>query len=269
MSNTETSATQPPSTAVDYPVGLIFDATFDAFAVRITTLPNRELSFHIAEGPYAHTETVKVVATAIRPGVFLVSWVEASGATVVHVEDFAQSLLYSHATLPNGTFLRMKAAIRLVRAETHGSKSDVAMFSADEASVQIAHPTKRAEASVPVDYDLLMRANLSRVFGERDAERRMVAIRELYAADAVLNEPHASAAGHRAISEAVTALLAALPQDFVFTAQGPAVGHHGIGRLRWGAGRPGQPAAATGMDIAHFQNGRIHSLFVFLDPADS
>jgi hypothetical protein len=105
------------STATEYPVGLVFEVTFDAFAARLTTLPDREVNFHIAEGPYARTETVKVVATLIRPGVFLVSWVEASGATVVHVEDFVRSVLYSHATLPDGTFLRMNAQLRMVGLE--------------------------------------------------------------------------------------------------------------------------------------------------------
>jgi hypothetical protein len=38
-----------------------------------------------------------------------------------------------------------------------------------------------------------MQANLARVFGERDASRRMSAIAELYANDAMLFEPHASA----------------------------------------------------------------------------
>jgi len=118
MNTHEIATADPPSTALRYPVGLVFDATFDAFAVRLSTLPNSELNFRIAEGPYAHTETVKVVATMIRPGIFLVSWVEASGATVVHVEDFAKSVLYSHATLPDGTFLRMEAQIRLVQPET-------------------------------------------------------------------------------------------------------------------------------------------------------
>lgn len=103
--------------AIEYPVGVSFDVVFDAFAVRLTTLPGGELRFHIAEGPYARTETVKCVATSIRPGVFLVSWVEASGATVVHVEDFARAVLYSHATLPDGTFLRMHAPLRIVRLE--------------------------------------------------------------------------------------------------------------------------------------------------------
>lgn len=117
-----------------------------------------------------------------------------------------------------------------------------------------------------IDYERLMQANLARVFGERDAERRITAIDELYAEDAVLNEPETSVTGRAAISEAVTALLASLPPDFAFAATGPALGHHGIGRLRWQAGPPNGPAVVTGMDIAHFQDGRIHSLYVFLEP---
>lgn len=117
-----------------------------------------------------------------------------------------------------------------------------------------------------IDYDGLMQANLARVFGERDAGRRLEAIRELYAEDAVLHEPHATAAGHIAICDAVTALRAGLPSDVVFTAIRPATGHHGIGRLLWRSGPADGPAVVTGMDIAHLQDGRIHSLTVFLDP---
>ena len=112
-----------------------------------------------------------------------------------------------------------------------------------------------------------MRANLVRVFGERDAVRRIEAIRELYAEDAVLHEPQASASGHAAISGAVSALLASLPPDFVFAAAGPAVGHHGLGRLNWRAGPPGGPVAVTGTDVARVEGGYIRSLHVFLDPA--
>lgn len=119
----------------------------------------------------------------------------------------------------------------------------------------------------PIDYDGLMQANLARVFGEQNAGRRIKAIRELYLEDAVLYEPHTSVKGHAAIAEAVTALLSGLPPGFVFRADGPAVGHHGIGRLRWSSGPPDGPAAVTGMDVAHFMDGRIHSLYVFLDPS--
>ena len=121
--------------------------------------------------------------------------------------------------------------------------------------------------SEAIDYDRLMQANLMRVFNERDAGRRIVAIRELYAEDAVLYEPDASAKGHAAISEAVTALLAHLPPNFVFSAAGPAIGHHNIGRLKWRSGAPDGPVAVTGMDVAHFEQSRIHSLYVFLEPA--
>lgn len=123
-------------------------------------------------------------------------------------------------------------------------------------------------SSKSIDYDSLMQANLARVFGERDAARRIKAIAELYADDAVLYEPpDTSATGHAAISEAVEALLSNLPPNFAFTAMGPAVGHHGMGRLRWQAGPPNGPAAVTGTDVARFEGGRIQTLHVFLDPA--
>jgi hypothetical protein len=116
-----------------------------------------------------------------------------------------------------------------------------------------------------LDYDRLMQANLARVFNERDNEKRLAAISELYANDAVLYEPETSVTGHAAISETVEALLTSLPSDFAFTAIGPALGHHNIGRLRWQAGPPSGPVAVTGMDIVHFQGGRIHSLYVFIE----
>jgi SnoaL-like domain len=117
-----------------------------------------------------------------------------------------------------------------------------------------------------INYDALMQANLGRVFGERDVTRRMNAIAELYASDATLFEPHAAATGHDAIGEAVGTLLASLPPNFVFAAIGTAVGHHGVGRLRWQSGPPNGPAAVTGTDVARFEGGKIQTLHVFLDP---
>ena len=118
----------------------------------------------------------------------------------------------------------------------------------------------------PINYNDVMQANLSRVFGERDAARRIAAIRELYADDAMLYEPDASAKGHVAINEAVTALLALLTPNFLFSANGPAAGHHGVGRLRWGSGPGDSLPVVTGMDVAIFKGSLIHSLYVFLDP---
>ena len=118
-----------------------------------------------------------------------------------------------------------------------------------------------------IDYDRIMRANLASVFNERDAGKRIEAVVELYAEDAILYEPpHTAAEGHAAISEAVTRLLSSLPPNFVFTSIGPALGHHDVGRLRWQAGPPGGPIAINGMDIARFKRGRIISLHVFVEP---
>jgi hypothetical protein len=117
-----------------------------------------------------------------------------------------------------------------------------------------------------IDYNMLMQANAARVFSERDPRRRLAAIRELYTADAVLTEPEAVVEGQTAICDAVSELLSKLPPAFGFAAVGAAVGHHGVGRLLWKAGPPNGPPAVTGMDIAHFKDGRIHALYVFLDP---
>lgn len=117
------------------------------------------------------------------------------------------------------------------------------------------------------DYDRLLQGNLVSVFNERDAEQRIEAVGELYAEDAILYEPpDAAALGHAAISEAVTRLLASLPPDFAFTATGPALGHHDVGRLRWQAGPPNGPVSINGMDIARIKEGRILSLHVFIEP---
>jgi hypothetical protein len=126
--------------------------------------------------------------------------------------------------------------------------------------------TDQRKSEAPIDYDGRMRANLVRVFGERGAERRIAAIRELYAEDAVLYEPDASATGHAAINQAVEALLSSLPPSFVFTEICPAVGHHGVGRLRWQSGPPNGPVAVTGTDVARFEGGLIQTLHVFVDP---
>ncbi len=136
------------------------------------------------------------------------------------------------------------------------------------AAVPAGHaPDAARPAAAEIDVDALMQAHLQRVFGEPDAERRSCALRQLYAEDATLFEPHATATGHAAISRAVDALQASLPRGFSFRAVGPAIGHHGVARLHWSAGPPDGRAAATGTDVAHVQDGRIRSLHVFLDPA--
>ena len=118
-----------------------------------------------------------------------------------------------------------------------------------------------------IDYDGILTANLTRVFNERDPARRLEAIRELYADDAVFYEEERSVEGHEAIARVVTELIDALPADVRFSTIRPGLGHHDLGRLQWSAGPPGGPAAVTGTDVARIQKGRIQTIHVFLDRA--
>lgn len=116
------------------------------------------------------------------------------------------------------------------------------------------------------DPDPLLRANLNRVFNERDAARRAAAIDELYVEDPVMYEPDGVVQGRVAISEVAGRLLEQFGPQFVFVPGAPAVGHHGLAVLRWHAGPQGGPIAVTGSDAAEFVDGRIARLWVLLDP---
>ena len=123
-----------------------------------------------------------------------------------------------------------------------------------------------AEAVDAAELDRLMQANIVRVFNERNPDRRLAALDELYTENATLCDPEAAATGRKAISEAIDSLHRMLPPAFVFTSVGHAAGHDGAGRLFWRAGPPGGPAAVTGVDVAHIEGGRIKLLYVFVDP---
>lgn len=116
-----------------------------------------------------------------------------------------------------------------------------------------------------MDIASIMHANLDRVFGERDPAKRISTIRKIFDENAELHESQRSARGHDAISQVVAEVLEHLPQDYVFTAIRPALGHNGVGRLQWRAGPPGGHVAVTGTDVAHVEGGRIRTLHVFLD----
>jgi hypothetical protein len=119
------------------------------------------------------------------------------------------------------------------------------------------------------DYDQLLRANLERVFNERDDEGRARAIDALFAADPVMYEPDNIVEGRAAISAVAGKLLAQLGPTFRFTAIGRAVGHHGLAVLRWEAGPAGGPVAVTGADAARIVDGRIAELWVLLNAPEA
>lgn len=127
---------------------------------------------------------------------------------------------------------------------------------------------KAANGAEP-DYDRLLRSNLERVFNERDAAKRALAIEELFVAEPVMYEPANVVEGRASISEVAGKLLEQFGPAFTFVPEGVAVGHHGFGVLRWRAGPENGAVLVTGTDAAEIVGGRIARLWVLIDqPAD-
>lgn len=128
-------------------------------------------------------------------------------------------------------------------------------------------PSQPDDTRDAVDFDGLLHANIAQVFNERDPHKRLAALRALWSDEPVLYEPHAAFSGAEDISANLSALQARLPAGTTFTPVGTALGHHDGAILKWRASAPGQQAHTTGTDVAFFKAGRIHRLYVFLDPA--
>lgn len=111
----------------------------------------------------------------------------------------------------------------------------------------------------------ILQANLDRVFNERDAARRREAILEIYAADAKLYDPEATASGTDAIIGAVTHLLGSLPPTMTFVPVAPGMVNHDMEKLLWRGQLPDGTLVVTGTDVAQIDNGRIQSIYVFVD----
>jgi hypothetical protein len=111
----------------------------------------------------------------------------------------------------------------------------------------------------------LLQANLERVFNERDAARRDVAIRDLYAADATLYEQRDSYTGTEAIARAVSHLVASLPPTLRFVPIAAVMENHDLGKLLWKGQLDDGTVIVSGTDIVRVEGDRIQSIHVFID----
>jgi hypothetical protein len=116
-------------------------------------------------------------------------------------------------------------------------------------------------------HELLSR-NLQEVFGEGDAARRRAAIEELYTDDCVLYVPPGVLVGHDALEKFAGDLRATHPH-FVYTPHGEPQALHNAGRLAWGSGPRGETPDYTGLDVIIVREGKIATIYVFLDAMPS
>jgi post-segregation antitoxin (ccd killing protein) len=73
------------------------------------------LTFTIEEQGGNHvniSETVETKMVELRPQLFQVTWKEENGKTVTQVQDYANEIVYSNVTLPNGQFVNLKGTIK-------------------------------------------------------------------------------------------------------------------------------------------------------------
>jgi hypothetical protein len=91
-------------------VGHTYAADFDGAVFHLRC--ESETVMTVTDPAKGTSETVQMTATEIRVGVFMLSWQEASKATVVSVGDFENGIVYSSVTRSDGTFLRLQGTLK-------------------------------------------------------------------------------------------------------------------------------------------------------------
>ena len=98
--------------------GNTYEMVTDFLKVKLFFVSDDFMEFTILEGGsltnIGHVERVETTIAAIRPNVYMVAWKEISGATVTHVEDHENEMVYSNATLPDGSFYTMKGTLKKI-----------------------------------------------------------------------------------------------------------------------------------------------------------
>ncbi|WP_223177015.1 MoaF-related domain-containing protein [Sphingosinithalassobacter sp. CS137] len=205
-----------------FPVGQEMDVSYPEFAVHLTLHSETQMTFEIADGPYAHTETVEIAVVPLGNGSFAVSWQEESGATVANVQDFDRNVVHSFVTLPRGDFLRLTGPIMVTR------------------------PADRASDDRPLRNKALVLEAMTALFQRRDAE----AVERFYAPDYVQHNPNIPQG-----RDALTAIVAELSADVwyepgMMVAEGDLVAIHG--RITgWG------PVPQVVVDLFRVENGLL------------
>ncbi|WP_300397583.1 nuclear transport factor 2 family protein [uncultured Sphingobium sp.] len=205
-----------------FPVGQEMNVTYPDFKVSLQLQSVTQMSFDIADGPFAHKETVSIQVQPLSNGIFLVSWVEESGATVTNVQDFDRGIVHSFVTLPGGRFLRMVG------------------------SIEVTRPADLPSDDRPERNKALVLDAMTALFQQRDAS----AVARLYAPNYVQHNPVIPQG-----RDALQKLVSELAEDVFYEpgmliAEGDYVAIHG--RIRGWA-----PSPQVVVDIFRIENNRL------------
>lgn len=115
----------------------------------------------------------------------------------------------------------------------------------------------------------LLEQSLLVIWNDRQAKRRLAAMKAVYAEDIVFFESNDGPAiiGHQAINNLIAKLQEQWPVEFSFELTRLPQVNHEVQHISWTLGIPGQAPVASGFDIALIAKGKIKSLHLFLDNA--
>ena len=93
------------------------------FAHNVYSADGNGIRYAIVSGPYAgaHGEAA-CQWQEIDEGVYVISWQEADGATVVHVDDFANGRSKAFFTATDLSFYRMQGPLTEIDAAEYGAQ---------------------------------------------------------------------------------------------------------------------------------------------------
>ncbi len=113
----------------------------------------------------------------------------------------------------------------------------------------------------------LLEDSLLVIWNDRNADKRLEAMRKIYAPDIHFFESNTGEpiVGHQAINELISKLQTEWPIEFRFELNKPSQVNHDTQIIVWNLGPKDATPVATGMDIAVIENDLIKSLYLFLD----
>jgi len=102
------------------------------------------------------------------------------------------------------------------------------------------------------------------IWTEKNAEKRNKSIKEVYTEDVEIVDPFFVINGHSKLNDFIEGLQTKHP-GFDFSLAQPLESHNNIARLFWQFGTASKPNEITGQDIFVIENGKIKSLYIFID----
>jgi SnoaL-like domain len=103
-------------------------------------------------------------------------------------------------------------------------------------------------------------------FNETNADARGVLVDSLYSGESTYTDPHVHARGPGEIGAFIEQTQERFP-GYTFKLGSPVDAHHAQARFSWHAGPAEDPDRFVGFDVIVSDNGRIRSVYGFMDAA--